>query len=145
MCKHVCLSKYIGKTIFVVFSVFYGILFQSKRPSFKSQFSILASAGRPTCTDVHASSGRRAGRPTRSTVQRELCSLESPGRPSRSTGRELCSLFQATVPVDRGSNGQISDRWRSTGPVDRQQSGLLIGPQRLVFSWPIKWGFLGLF
>ena len=45
---------------------------------FIPEFSVLASAGRPdrstvlevgrpTCTDVHASSGRRAGQPTRST------------------------------------------------------------------------------
>ena len=130
MCKHVCLSKYIGKTIFVNFLSIYGILFEPKRTTFKSQFSafqasaadrsgrpILKSAdrmGRPTCTDVHALTGRRPVDPCGRPDQRALLSVFL-GRPDRSTG---------------GSNGRIFDRWRSTG----RSTGRSDRPQRLYFS-----------
>ena len=74
-------------------------------------------AGRPTCTDVHASSGRRAGRSTRSTVQRALLSEKAPvDRAADRTERlALCILASVDRPVDRWHNGLKYDRW----PVDR--------------------------
>ena len=124
MCKHVCLSKHNIKTIFVDFSVFYGILFQSKRLSFnpfnisdpelagRPGRSIARStaprAGRPcgrqTCTDVHAKFWLEAGRPTRSTVQRALLSGKAPvDQPVDRT--ESCALCIPDRSTDRSTDG----------------------------------------
>ena len=83
---------------------------------------------------MHASSGWRAGRPTRSTVE-SFCSLESPGRPDR----ESALYIQATV--DRWHNGQKSDRWPVDRAVDRQANLALTAS----FSSSINWGIWGLF
>ena len=142
MCKHVCLSKYIGKTIFVDFYIFYGILFQSKRPSFKSlKFSVwlqpvdrpvdrslksVDRVGRPTCTDVHAFVHWRAGRPRRSTA-RELVLSGKPRSTERSTdvhrrarqfwqeaGRPTRSTVQRALLSGKAPIDRAVDRTEST-------------------------------
>ena len=145
LCKHVCLSKYIGKTIFVDFSIFYGILFKLKGPTFKSQNCCFSGfSGRP---DGRPSSevGRPSSRPNARTCtprpgrwsvdrtgrpSRELCSLEMPWPTDRSTGQRACSLYLASVdrPVDR---------WHNSLKYDRRPGGrptVLSGLQRLVFG-----------
>ena len=151
MCKHVCLSKYIGKTIFVDFSIFYRILFQSKRPSFKSQFfcsrlqpsrlvdlssrlglKSVDRLGRPTCTDVHALTWQVAGRPTRSTVQRALLSGKAPvDRPvDRTESSALCIWPRSTDRLTDGTTVWNMTVGRSTGrSTDRPDR-----PQRLLFQ-----------
>ena len=138
LCKHVCLSKYIGKTIFVDFSVFYGILFKPKRPTFKSQVFLYwlqpvdrdgrtqLEVGRPSwSTDVHSVHARIwqvAGRPTRSTVQKALLSGKAPvdRAVDRTQSTALCILASVDRPVDRWHNGLKYDRWSVDRPVDRQ-------------------------
>ena len=158
--KHVCLSKYIGKTIFVDFSIFYGILFQPKRPSFKPLKDFcLASAGRPDgrpqpevgrpsrSTDVHRRArpclaGGPVDRPGR--PSRELCSLERPRSTGRSTGRrDLLSVSwpRSTDRVDRWLNGLKYDRW----PVDRAVDRQACQTPTASFSSPINLGVWALF
>jgi len=96
---------------------------------------------RPMCTSVHDRLGLRAGRPSRSTVQRALLSGSRPGRPGGRPARELCSLDPASVDraVDRWHSDRKSDRWTVDRAVDRQQNFLLSLAQRLVFRMGYKY------
>ena len=140
MCKHVCLSKYNIKTIFVDFSVFYGILFLPKDQVLNPCFFVSGFSGRPTgpptgppslksvdrrSTDVH----RRArldlagGRSTETVDRPESSALwKGPGRPSGRPDRETYSLYPGSVdrPVDRRHNGLKYDRWSVGKAVNRQ-------------------------
>ena len=102
-----------------------------------------SEVGRPTCTDVHACSGRRDGRPTRSTVQRALLSGKAPvDRPvDRTESSALCILATVDRPVDRCPNGRKNDRWRSTGRSTDRPSGFITAS----FWSPINWAIWGLF
>ena len=99
--------------------------------------------GRPTCTDVHTSSGRRAGRPTRSTVQRALLSRKAPvDRPvDRTESSALCILATVDRAVDRCPNGRKNDRWWPTG----RSTGSPILALTASFWSPINWAIWGLF
>ena len=73
---HICILKILQEHIFVEFMWFYEIYLIIKGQvftSFKNWSGLLPvdRSGRPTCTNVHASLGWWAGRPSR-----ELCSLE---------------------------------------------------------------------
>jgi len=148
LCKHVSLSKYIGKTIFVEFLCIYGILYEPKRLSFKSQKnSFQASAsrltsrlilksvnriGRPTCTDVHAFVHWRDGRPTRSTAPESFCSLEFSVDPSVDRQRVLLSAPVARSTVR--STLAPTVRFMTVGGRPTRSTGRPDRPQRLYFS-----------
>ena len=141
-------DRYIGKTIFVDFSIFYGILFQSKRPSFKSLYSSdLASAGRPSrSTDVHRCARQfwQEGRSTDPVDRPESSALwKGPGRPGGRSDREQCSLYLTSVDrlVDRWHNGLKYDHWPVDRAVDRQATWLPTAS----FSSSINWDIWGLF
>ena len=110
----------------------------SSRPRQKS----VDMSDRPMCTNVHSQFGWRAGRPPESSALWKA-PVGGVDRPAKSSA--LCSRPRSTGPVDRGSTVRNMTVGQSTGPVDRQPSRLLIWLQRLVFSRPIKYGFLGLF
>ena len=92
---------------------------------------------------MHASSDRRAGRSTRSTVQRALLSGKSPvDRPvDRTKSCALCILASVDRSVDRSPNGWISDRCRSTG----RSTDSSVRPPTASFWSPINWAIWGLF
>ena len=119
--------------------------YMSQKDQVLNPFTVLSwlqpvdRTGRPTCTDVHASSGRRASRPTRSTVQRALLSGKAPGgRAADRTERlALCILARSTV----GTNSLKYDRW----PVDRAVDRQAWQTPTASFPYSIKWRIWGLF
>ena len=95
----------------------FSVLASAGRPTGRPGLKSVDRVGRPTCTDVHVSSGWRAGRPTRSTVQRVLLSgkapvdravdrqralLSVPG--SRSTGRSTAGSTVRNLTVGRSTD-----------------------------------------
>ena len=146
-----CASMFVYQSILVklflyIFLDFYGNLSEPKWLSFISLNSFLTwlqpvdRAGRLTCTDVHASSGRRAGRPTRSTVQRALLSGKAPG------GRPDRDLLSVSLPRSAGRSTDGTTVWNMT--VGRSAGRSTGRPDRTLtasFSSPINLGVWALF
>ena len=129
MCKHVCLSKYNIKTIFVDFLCFYGILLQPKRLSFNPLTFLTQSW-------LTGQVGRLHGRPHQGLVdlavdrRAQSCARLAAQWAGRPDGRpDQRALLSVSGRSTERSNGRKFDRWRSTGrSTDRPDR-----PQRLVF------------